>query len=234
MFIVEGNIGTGKTTFLKTLQQSLPHVVVALESVDYWQNESNSQSILQNFYAHPQRWAYSMETIALKTRIQEHLKQQASPITHIIERSIYSGYHCFARNSFEQGFLTRLEWNIYQEWFHFLTSKQCQAPTGFIYLQADPQLSYDRTISRNRKGEETIPLQYLQQIHDKHEAFLINKLHVHPSILDTPVLVLDCSYDLLTNQNKLVEYTQQVQQFIQKHSKKPLLSAVQQSTILQL
>jgi len=234
MFIVEGNIGTGKTTFLKTLQQSLPHVVVALESVDYWQNESNSQSILQNFYQSPQRWAYSMETIALKTRIQEHIKQQSSPFIHIVERSIYSGYHCFARNSFEQGFLTQLEWNIYQEWFNFLTSKQCQAPTGFIYLQADPTLSYDRTVTRNRKGEETIPLQYLLQIHNKHEAFLLKKTGVHPSIVNTPVLVLDCNYDLLNNADKLVEYTQRVQQFIQTHSKKPLHQTLQQSSNLQL
>ncbi len=234
MFIVEGNIGTGKTTFLKTLQQSLPHVVVALESVDYWQNESNSQSILQNFYQSPQRWAYSMETIALKTRIQEHIKQQSSPFIHIVERSIYSGYHCFARNSFEQGFLTQLEWNIYQEWFHFLTSKQCAAPTGFIYLQADPTLSYDRTVSRNRKGEETIPLAYLQQIHDKHEAFLLKKTGVHSSIAQTPVLVLDCNYDLLHDKNKLIEYTQKVQQFIQTYSKKPLHETSQQSGNLQL
>ncbi len=234
MFIVEGNIGTGKTTFLKALRQSLPHVVVALESVDYWQNKSNSQSILQNFYESPHRWAYSMETIALKTRIQEHIKQQASPSVHIIERSIYSGYHCFARNSFEQGFLTQLEWNIYQEWFHFLTSKQCVAPTGFIYLQADPELSYKRTVNRNRKEEDSIPLTYLQQIHDKHEDFLINKQQAHPSIAQTPVLTLDCSYDLLHDKKKLADYVKQVHQFIQIHSKKSLHHNMQQASSLQI
>lgn len=220
MFIVEGNIGTGKTTFLKTLQRSLPHVVVALEAVDYWQNESNSQSILQNFYQSPHRWAYSMETIALKTRIQEHIKQQASPFTHIVERSIYSGHYCFARNSFEQGFLNQLEWNIYQEWFNFLTAQQCLPPAGFIYLQASPQLSYHRTIKRNRKEEESIPMEYLQQIHDKHEDFLVHKQNVHSSIKDVPVLVLDCSHNLLYDKKKLLNYVEQVQQFIQIHSRK--------------
>lgn len=220
MFIVEGNIGTGKSTFLKALQQSLPHVSVQLEAVDYWQSESNGQSILQNFYESPHRWAYSMETIALKTRIQEHIGNQASLIPNIVERSIYSGYHCFARNSFEQGFLNQLEWNIYQAWFNFLTSKQCLPPTGFIYLQADPQISYNRTVKRKRSAEDSIPFDYLQQIHDKHEDFLVNKLHVHPSILNTPVLVLDCSYDLVTDKKKLLDYVALVQQFIQTHSKK--------------
>lgn len=220
MFIVEGNIGTGKSTFLKALQQSLPHVSVQLEAVDYWQTESHGQSILQNFYESPHRFAYSMETTALKTRIQEHIANQASLIPKIVERSIYSGYHCFAHNSFEQGFLNQLEWNIYQAWFNFLTSKQCLPPQGFIYLQADPQIAYSRTRKRNRDAEESISLEYLQQIHEKHEAFLINKVNVHSSIASTPVLVLDCNVDLISDKKKLANYVELVHQFIQTHSKK--------------
>lgn len=222
MFIVEGNIGTGKTTFLKALQRALSRVTVTLEAVDYWQNESNGQSILQNFYESPERWAYSMETIALKIRIQEHIARQKSLLPNIVERSIYSGYHCFARNSFEQGFLNQLEWNIYNEWFNFLTAQQCLPPVGFIYLRADPKLSYQRTVQRKRGAEESISFDYLQQIHEKHESFLIDKRDVHTSIMHTPVLVLDCNYDLVTNKAKLLDYVDQVQQFIQAHSKKTL------------
>ncbi|MBP6870260.1 deoxynucleoside kinase [Candidatus Babeliales bacterium] len=217
MFIVEGNIGTGKTTFLKTLQQSLSQAIVTLEAVEYWQNESNGQSILQNFYESPHRWGYTMETIALKIRIQEHIKQQQSLLPNIVERSIYSGYHCFAHNSFEQGYLNNLEWNVYNAWFNFLTSQHCLPPAGFIYLRADPQLSYKRTVQRHRQAEESIALAYLEQIHTKHEDFLIHKRNVHHSILKTPILVLDCNYDLLTNKNKLLDYVEQVQQFIQTH-----------------
>ncbi len=220
MFIVEGNIGTGKSTFLKALQQSLSHTLVTLEAVDYWQNESNGQSILQNFYESPERWAYSMETIALKIRIQEHIKQQAAILPNIVERSIYSGYHCFSKNSFEQGFLNELEWNIYNAWFNFLTAKQCLPPKGFIYLRAEPEISYKRTVDRHREAEDSISFKYLQQIHDKHEAFLIHKIDIHPSIAHIPVLVLDCNYDLLTDKQKLAEYVKQVEQFIYQHSSK--------------
>lgn len=233
MFIVEGNIGTGKSTFLQALQHSLPHVSVQLEAVDYWQNASNGQSILQNFYESPHRWAYSMETIALKTRIQEHIKYQASTTPVVIERSMYSGYHCFARNSFEQGFLQQVEWNIYQAWFNFLTSKQCLPPQGFIYLQANPQIAYNRTRKRNRDAEESISLDYLQQIHEKHEAFLIDKLNMHSSIANTPVLVLDCNVDLVTDKKKLLNYVEQVQQFINTHSKITLQKNVQTQQLSQ-
>ena len=220
MFIVEGNIGTGKTTFLKALQHALSDTLITFEAVEYWQNESNGQSILQNFYESPHRWAYSMETIALKIRIQEHIAQQQSIMPNIVERSIYSGYHCFAKNSFEQGFLNQLEWNIYNAWFDFLTAQQCMPPQGFIYLQADPGLSYYRTIERKRGAEESISLAYMEQIHAKHEQFLIAKQGIHPSIANTPVLVLDCNYDLLHDKKKLLDYVEHVKQFIQVHHKK--------------
>lgn len=218
MFIVEGNIGTGKSTFLKALQHSLSNVIVTLEAVDYWQNESTGQSILQNFYESPHRWAYTMETLALKVRIPEHIKQQASSLPNIVERSIYSGYHCFAHNSFEQGYLNQLEWNIYNSWFNFSTAKRCLAPTGFIYLQADPKISYQRTVERQREAENSISFEYLQQIHDKHEAFLIHKQNIHPSIMHVPVLVLDCNYDIVHDNNKLLQYVELVKDFIKTHS----------------
>lgn len=231
MFIVEGNIGTGKSTFLTALQKSLLQTTVTLEAVEYWQHQSNGQSILQSFYQEPHRFAYSMETIALKMRIKEHIKQQASLLPNIVERSIYSGYHCFAHNSFEQGFLNRLEWNMYNAWFNFLTSKQCLPPVGFIYLRAQPELSYQRTVQRQRDAEKSISFDYLQQIHDKHEAFLIDKQNIHPSIKDVPVLVLDCNYDLVTDKNKLLDYTQQVQQFIKTHSQKTAVFTTAQHSI---
>ena len=232
MYIVEGNIGTGKTTFLKALQKSLQNVVVTLESVDYWQTKAENQSILQNFYESPHRWAYTMETLSLKVRVPEHIKQQSSPLPNIVERSIYSGYHCFAKNSFEQGFLNQLEWNIYNSWFNFATAKKCLPPRGFIYLQADPKVSHQRTMKRNRQAEESISFDYLNQVHEKHEDFLIHKKSTHPTIKNTPVLILDCNYDLVQDKEKLMDYVQQVKEFIATHN--PPLKKNSINSLLQL
>ncbi|MGZ6254598.1 MAG: deoxynucleoside kinase [Candidatus Chromulinivorax sp.] len=214
MFIVEGNIGTGKTTFLKLLQQTLPGVLVALEAVDYWQKSQQDQSILENFYKDPKRWAYTMETLSLQTRVREHIKQQNSATPYIVERSIYSGNYCFARNSFEQGFLQDIEWSMYQAWFDFLTGQECLPPLGFIYLQADPKVSYQRVLERNRKAESSISYEYLEQIHNKHENFLIDKKNVSRSICNVPVLVLDCNYNVMADKKLTAVYLQKVQDFI--------------------
>ena len=214
MFIIEGNIGTGKTTMLEAVQKFLPHLSVQFESVSDWQRQKNGESILELFYADTERWAYTMEITSLATRIPEYfLLQQNKEKTYIVERSIYSGLHCFAYNCYKSHFLKYVEWEIFKQWFDFAI-KKCEAPQGFIYLQADPQVSFDRIKKRDRFEESTISLEYVAQIHDRHEEFLIQKKNIHPSIKDTPVLVLDCNADAFLDQAILQRHLQDIELFI--------------------
>jgi deoxyadenosine/deoxycytidine kinase len=155
MYIIEGNIGTGKSTFLQEIKQYLPYTNISLESLQNWQKTEFGKSILQNFYEDTKRWAYSMEITALTNRIPEHLKHQSTPGINIVERSIYSGFYCFANNGFDEGFLQPVEWNIYKTWFDFIV-KRCNQPYGFIYLKAEPEISYKRILKRNRIDENII------------------------------------------------------------------------------
>lgn len=45
-------------------------------------------------------------------------------------------------------------------------------PDGFIYLRAQPDLCSTRMALRNRSEESSVPLEYLQMLHDKHEDWL--------------------------------------------------------------
>jgi len=129
MYIVEGNIGAGKSTFLTFLEQQLTNTSVILEPVYDWQNKVYGQSLLANFYQDPQRWAYTFETLTMMCRTKEHLAQQEqTEPNRIFERSLYSGHYCFAKNSFESGFMTPLEWELYANWFSFLIPTKCQPP----------------------------------------------------------------------------------------------------------
>jgi len=214
MFIVEGNIGTGKTTMLEAIKKHMPHLSVQFESVAQWQKSDNSKSILQRFYDDAPRWAYTMEVASLRTRVPEHISlQKNKELTQILERSIYSGFHCFAYNGYLSKFLQPVEWEVFKQWFDFAVRK-CEAPRGFIYLQADPETSYERTKKRNRAEESTLPLDYINQIHQRHEEFLVHKKNVHHSIKDIPVLVLDCNKDLTVDEATLYSYLEKIEQFI--------------------
>ncbi len=199
MYILEGNIGAGKSTFLKLLEKALPYISIGLEPKNNWLKQIDGQCLLENFYKDAQRWAYTLETFSMICRVNEHHnEQERSHPFHIIERSIYSGYYCFAKNDFENGFMTELEWNIYQRWFTFLTGN-CLPPQGFIYLRVEPEIALERTKMRNRSAEKNISLDYLQQIHRHHEQFLVEKEDVLSDILTIPTLILDGNYDFEHN-----------------------------------
>ncbi len=215
MYIVEGNIGAGKSTFLTLIKQHLPHIDVTLEPLDNWQQKLTGQSLLANFYQEPKRWAYTFETLTMMSRVKDHVHEQskADPRS-VIERSIYSGHYCFARNSFETGFLTEAEWLVYCQWFNFLVPNTCKIPHGFIYLRVNPEVAYERVRKRNRYAEKKISLKYLKQIHQRHEDFLTHKKNILPELKNVPVLALDCNEEFETDLKKLKEHLEKVEQFL--------------------
>ena len=221
MYTIEANIGAGKTTFLRLIQERLPEVAVIFEPLHNWQSKVYGQSILSNFYQDPHRWAYTMETLAMACRVQQHLKEQDNPNPfRIMERSIYSGHYVFALNGYQTGFLTELEWQIYLQWFSFLVTDRARAPQGMIYLKTDPQVAYERIIKRDREAEKTISFEYIQKIHESHENFLVKKIDLLPELQKVPILVLDCDEDFETNPERFEAHAAQLAAFIQLgHSK---------------
>lgn len=217
MYIVEGTIGAGKSTFLKLLGRHMPDISVKLEQVDTWQSQEYGQSLLANFYKDPKRWAYTFEAFTLICRVQEHIQEQKNKKITLLERSIYSGNYVFAKNSYESGFMNECEWIMYNQWFSFL-SQGCQIPEGFIYLKIDPKVAYERVKKRNRSAESTLPIEYLYHIGERHEEFLCKKENIHPSLKDVPVLVIDCNQEFEEDTARFRELCARVREFFNKKS----------------
>lgn len=215
MYIVEGNIGSGKSTFLKLVNEHMPKVSIAYEPLQDWQNQDNGQSLLENFYQDPKRWAYSMETLAMICRARDHMKEQENFSNYrLVERSIYSGHYCFSYNSYKHGFMNDLEWKIYLSWFNFLILNKCKSPLGFIYLKVDPEVAFERIKKRGRSGESKISLDYLKQIDTCHENFLIEKKDLLPDLLGTPVLVLNCNEEFENDSIELEAHLDKIKKFM--------------------
>lgn len=207
-FVVEGNIGAGKSTFLKIINSYLNALVIQ-EPLYRWQNVSG-ENILDHFYQDPQRWAYSFQTFAFVTRIQEQEKffKHNAPF-YIVERSVYSDRYCFAKNCYEMGVMSSLEWKLYQEWFNWTVEHYTIKPSGFIYLQTDPEVCYKRLLKRNRSEETNVTLSYFELLHEKHESWLLN-------LKEIPVLVLKCDEDFESNSALQKEHMMQIVQFLEK------------------
>ena len=216
MYLVEGNIGAGKTTFLRLIQERLPQIAVVFEPVHNWQKEDYGQSLLENFYKDPARWAYTMETLTMVCRVQEHLREQEDPNPfRLMERSIYSGHYVFATNDFANKCLDALEWQIYLKWFNFLVGGRADVPQGFIYLRTDPEVAFERVKKRKRNGENTISFDYIKQVHDCHENFLLNKEGLLPELRSVPMLILNCNEEFEANSKQFAQHALDVATFVQ-------------------
>lgn len=195
ILIVEGNIGAGKSTFLKIIGDALNAQIVC-EPVHRWQDVSG-ENLLDRFYAETQRWAYSFQTYAFVTRVtaqEEHARVNTKPL-QILERSVYSDRYCFAQNCFELGYINKLEWELYRDWFEWLVEQYTPRPDAFIYLRADPEVCYKRLLKRSRSEETNVSLDYLYSLHGKHEDWLIHRKELSPRLRETGVIVLPCNED---------------------------------------
>ena len=212
-FCIEGGIGAGKSTFLKVINTFL-NAQVVYEPHKMWQNV-RGENLLEHFYADTKRWAYTFQTYAFVTRVLEREKAAINNTYpfQILERSVYSDRYCFAKNCYELGTMSSLEWKLYQEWFSWLVESYTAKPNGFIYLQTDPIVCYKRLLKRNRQEETNVTLEYLQQLHEKHEKWLIHKEGIEQGLKDVPVLVIPCNEEFemdrdvqKAHMNKIIDF----------------------------
>ncbi|XP_059261800.1 deoxyguanosine kinase, mitochondrial isoform X1 [Mustela nigripes] len=232
---IEGNIAVGKSTFVKLLTKTYPEWHIAPEPVATWQSVQaagtrkafTAQSLgnlLDMMYQEPARWSYTFQTFSFMSRLKVQLEPfpekllKAKKAVQVFERSVYSDRYIFAKNLFENGSLSDIEWYIYQDWHSFLLQEFASQLRlhGFIYLQATPQVCLKRLHQRARKEEKGVELAYLEQLHGQHEAWLVHKtteLHFE-ALLNIPVLVLDVNEDFSEEVTKQEELMKKVNTFV--------------------
>ncbi len=207
ILVIEGNIGAGKSTLLRLLNEHLA-IDPVYEPHERWQNVGNGDNLLDKFYKDINRWAYTFQTYAFVTRVLEQERQlkEAKTTVQVLERSVFCDRYCFAKNCYEMGAMQPLEWQLYCDWFGWLVESYTTKPTGFIYLQTDPTVCYERLCKRDRKEESAVPLDYLRRLHEKHEEWLMQRKNVSDYLHNVPVLVLPCNSDFESSAQELQKH----------------------------
>lgn len=197
IYFVEGNIGTGKSTFLNMIE-SLHNekYQVIYEPVDVWTNfkDTSGKNILQYFYEDPKRFAYTFQNTAFVSRVEKLREIDKTKEAVFIERSIWSDKNVFAKNCFESGMMSEIEYMLYLKWFEWLEENlKFEGTPEFVYLRCSPETSFERMKKRNRSEEIGVSLEYLSQIHQKHEDWLLD------SIKNQNITILNAEEDFKKN-----------------------------------
>lgn len=201
-FLVEGNIGCGKTTLLDKLGEN-NNCEVIREPVNLWIDikGSDGKNLLQEFYEQPERYSYLFQTMVFKTRLESLDHVQTKPF-RFSERSIWTDRHVFGKSCINSQKMNKLETNCYKFWFNWLEDKFFKKPDGIIYLRTDPTKCLDRMRERARHEEDSVSLDYLKEIHNYHEEWL-NEWD------QTPLLIIDNN-----NDNDWINVMSQINNFI--------------------
>ncbi|CAI5475754.1 unnamed protein product [Closterium sp. Yama58-4] len=231
-FCVEGNISVGKTTFLERIVGDAVKlhdlVEVVPEPVARWQSVGQEKfNILEAFYEEPERYAYTFQNYVFVTRMMQERESagRVRPI-RLMERSVFSDRMVFVRAVHEAKWMSAMEVSIYDSWFDpVVAALPGLVPDGFIYLRAHPLTCHQRLKQRARGEEAGVSLDYLTDLHNKHEqwllpvdsaeerprfsviikgrVFALEGEHLHSSIQQVPALVLDCDaqIDLIRDQD---------------------------------
>lgn len=214
MYLLEGNMGVGKSTFLKLIQKYIPEALIHFEPSEHWIKEGG---ILGEYFKNPSRWEYTTSTYIMFCRVRDYVEVQKNRNPNIImERSIYSGHFCYARSGYSAGNYTPAEWRLYNDIAQLMIRDKCRPPLGFIYLKASPETCFERVQKRNEASEKDTPFSFVQEIGKWHDKFLIEKEDLFPEVKNIPVLVLDAEKDFINNKKVVQDYIDKVWLFMKK------------------
>ena len=171
--VVEGNIGSGKSTFLEHFRPWNKEVELITEPVAAWRN-LRGHNLLQKMYEEPTRWSFLFQTYTQLTFVKNHTKKSDRPI-RLMERSIFSAQYCFVEDLKQSGAMADSEYEVLTAWFdHLVASQEVDLSVDLIiYLRTEPEVALERLKGRGRGEEHLISLDYIRRLHRLHEDWLV-------------------------------------------------------------
>ncbi|XP_051166707.1 deoxynucleoside kinase [Leptopilina boulardi] len=181
---VEGNIGSGKTTFLNNFK-IYNNTAVLQEPVQLWRNVAG-ENLLELMYKDTERYACLFQSYVQLTMVQLHKLNTSQPYK-IMERSAYSA-RLFIENMKRNKTLKDVELYVLEAWYNWSIENSEIETDLIVYLRTSPEVVYKRMRERARKEEDCVSLDYLQQLHKIHDEWLLERKIFS---LPAPVIVLN-------------------------------------------
>jgi deoxyguanosine kinase len=155
---IEGNVASGKSTLIKTLQAALS-CPAYLEPVEDWSQQ------LDSFYREPSRYGLALQLKVLTSFLR---KGKDEHDLSFIERSPLSSRYVFGALLHQDGLLSKCEFDTYEALFDAM-SPLLVDPQSCIYVYSAPGVCFMRSALRGRSEETDLTSSYLEKLHNAHE-----------------------------------------------------------------
>lgn len=177
--IIDGNIGSGKSTVLNNLKVRCG-INVVYEDVNDWKEYINQ------FYKNMEKFSFSFQMKVLLHHLKTFNQVKNNKNINVLERSPLSCLYIFGKNLLNQGFISNIDYNLmidYNEEFGYL-------PKNIIYIKTNPEICLKRIKERNRSGED-IPLNYLEEMDKLYNELYLNEENLQKLSKDIKVIIID-------------------------------------------
>ncbi|KAJ8957350.1 hypothetical protein NQ318_004829 [Aromia moschata] len=190
---IEGNIGAGKSTLIKYFQ-NIPGIETYGEPIETWRN-LNGHNLLDLMYSDMNEWLKVFQTHVQFTRlmVQTTKPKNSSTTVQMFERSLQNNRFCFLELAYRSGYLHEADYSVIDQWYRWIRANVDINLDLIVYLRSSPEVVYERVKARGRPEEHSMPLQYLTDLHESHERWLMTDDERFNTI---PVLVLDADRTL--------------------------------------
>jgi deoxyadenosine/deoxycytidine kinase len=195
---IEGNVGSGKSTLVKYLKEMYEeskdkmtenNVIFVDEPVDEWEGIKDSttkKTMLEMFYENQKENSFAFQMMAyisrldkIKTAITSY--KGGKPLVIISERSLETDRNVFAKMLYDVGMIRDVDYQIYNKWFQSFL-KELPEPI-YYYVKTDALICLERIHKRKRLGEDSIPLEYLDNCGKYHNEWINNILNKEERVI---------------------------------------------------
>lgn len=182
LFIIEGIIGSGKTTLINNIKKICHNdIIVFEEPIEEFCNlkyNNNSkiieENILQLCYENPKKYAFANQLNILTSIINQLLNfNNNEKQIGIMERSLLSAVYVFSKYYNEFGYIENREYGILMKYIEIFFNIVKNYKVHFIFLNTTLDNSFERIKNRNRRAEQNININLLQELSSYYNQFKI-------------------------------------------------------------
>ncbi len=207
--VVDGNIGSGKTSLVEIIKDAIDDNIICDNMVTIHSYSINEQidkndELFQNYCKNRKKYAFQFQKWIIKNKEKqlEAIKDKIRKVDelmdygknlHVIlwDRSIISDHVIFCLKQHKDGFISN---NQYSSYLHLIKEisrehKNFVGADMIVFLNPPIKTCMERIKKRSRKGEECYTRKYIGVLHDKYrKLYKGSEIIMIPDVIELKII----------------------------------------------